>query len=1048
VSGAGVNVVNVAPKDKDLTDIQGDLTIRGRGQTTAALDDQDDITSIAFGIPNIYTVTDSTVSSFFSATIHYTGLSVLTLNGDASDDFYEVESTAAGTPVILNTGTGKNTVDVAPTSQDLTQIQGDLTIYGHGQTTAVLDDQNDIIPIVAFFPNIYTVTNSTVDSFFSATVHYTGLSGLTLNGDSDDDFYDVESTAAGTPVTLNTGTGNNAVSVTPTSKQLKNLKGSLVIQPSPVGHTSVTIDDSADIADATYTLTASTFQVNGSALVTYAGATSLTALGGSGTDTFKVQGTAAATPVTLVTGSGGNAITVAGLSQSVDAIPGPLAINALAGTATLVVDDQATAGARTWTLAPGSLTAVAAAGPLGPGAHIAFTHLAGLTVNGGGGGNTFNVQGIDAGLAATLNTGAGNDAVDVGDSRQTLEELLGTLTVNGQSGGDTLAINDQGEFDPATQGSNSASHTEFDTWWAAGNGRPARVDVGHLPAGLIAQPGFVNFVTTTMYWQNFSQIVFNDPVGLSSTSHAFQPNALSGTHLTLNGGTLNDTLFSGANTGQQQTFTVTGKNAGTVGNISYSGVYSLLSFGGGLAKFKFLPGGSESLVNGDGTPAVLDVSGITTLTTVLLPYLSGGVYNWGSVPGVVQSFALMTSVVGASGDTLVGGNAATAWSVTGKNSGQAGGVAFSGFSNLTGGSQADTFALVNGGKVTGAVNGGGGVNTLDYSGFTGNVLVDLLLGQATLVGGGVQNIQNVVGGVGDGIFVGNGTGNALTGGTGRNVLIAGGAPGELLGGPDDDILVGGTTAYDGNVSALNALMAEWSRTDLPYGARVDHLLHGGGLNKAIVLYVGDFTANAGGNTLTGAGGLDLFYGSPTLDANDWDPSIGEVFVGLTRVIASTQITVGGLSVPAVLDGNVSLPANSSRQLTLTPGSHTITDPRSGAAVTFGISDSGTVSYSASLEGVLSGAGTSTLTVNGRTAAIDSAALSVPTLMLDNSLAVTNTAPFAFTGLPGTYTLVNPTSGAKIQFTLNLDGTIDYDHALDNFLSGRGTSHLAILGFPG
>jgi hypothetical protein len=62
--------------------------------------------------------------------------------------------------------------------------------------------------------------------------------------------------------------------------------------------------------------------------------------------------------------------------------------------------------------------------------------------------------------------------------------------------------------------------------------------------------------------------------------------------------------------------------------------------------------------------------------------------------------------------------------------------------------------------------------------------------------------------------------------------------------------------------------------------------------------------------------------------------------------------------------------------------------------------------------------------------------------------VTNTAPFAFTALPGTYRLVDPQTGRAIQFTINVDGTIDYDHSLDNFLSGRGSSHLIIHGFPG
>jgi hypothetical protein len=124
------------------------------------------------------------------------------------------------------------------------------------------------------------------------------------------------------------------------------------------------------------------------------------------------------------------------------------------------------------------------------------------------------------------------------------------------------------------------------------------------------------------------------------------------------------------------------------------------------------------------------------------------------------------------------------------------------------------------------------------------------------------------------------------------------------------------------------------------------------------------------------------------------------------------------------------------------------DLRSGATVTFQVSDLGTVSYNSSFEETLTGAGTSTLTVNGRTVTVDTTALTVPQMVLDNTVVASNSAPAVFTGLPGTYALVDPTSGKTIQFIINLDGTIDYDHALDNILSGRGTATLVVRGLPG
>src|SRR5262249_42283437 len=123
----------------------------------------------------------------------------------------------------------------------------------------------------------------------------------------------------------------------------------------------------------------------------------------------------------------------------------------------------------------------------------------------------------------------------------------------------------------------------------------------------------------------------------------------------------------------------------------------------------------------------------------------------------------------------------------------------------------------------------------------------------------------VYGDAGDDILVGNGRNHTLDGGAGRDPLIAGAGPATLLGGGDEDILVGGTTAYDLDSTALEVLAAEWARRDVAYAERVYHLRGGGGLNGATRLDRAAFTSNGGVNVLTGADGLDLFYGSKARD---------------------------------------------------------------------------------------------------------------------------------------------------------------------------------------
>src|SRR5262249_20684108 len=69
---------------------------------------------------------------------------------------------------------------------------------------------------------------------------------------------------------------------------------------------------------------------------------------------------------------------------------------------------------------------------------------------------------------------------------------------------------------------------------------------------------------------------------------------------------------------------------------------------------------------------------------------------------------------------------------------------------------------------------------------------------------------------------------------GRHLPLGGPASDRLNGNGDNDILVAGTTDFDANVLALNAVMAEWTRGDADYGQRVSHLRQGGGLNGTVL----------------------------------------------------------------------------------------------------------------------------------------------------------------------------------------------------------------------
>jgi hypothetical protein len=164
------------------------------------------------------------------------------------------------------------------------------------------------------------------------------------------------------------------------------------------------------------------------------------------------------------------------------------------------------------------------------------------------------------------------------------------------------------------------------------------------------------------------------------------------------------------------------------------------------------------------------------------------------------------------------------------------------------------------------IRASGNNNTLDYSAYPNDVTVNLRMGTATALAG-ISGIQNVTGGQGNNLLVGNGQNNTLTGGQGRNLLIGGAGPATLIGGPSDNILIAGYTDYDTNVDALTALMAEWTRTgsNSDFATRVQDLMNGVGPSGQYKLTAQTVHSAGAPNSLTG-GGQNGFFLTPEEDS--------------------------------------------------------------------------------------------------------------------------------------------------------------------------------------
>jgi Ca2+-binding RTX toxin-like protein len=183
----------------------------------------------------------------------------------------------------------------------------------------------------------------------------------------------------------------------------------------------------------------------------------------------------------------------------------------------------------------------------------------------------------------------------------------------------------------------------------------------------------------------------------------------------------------------------------------------------------------------------------------------------------------------------------------------------------------DNFHFKNGAGVTGAIIGSptpGSVATLDYSNYVTPVTVNLKTNTATGAAF-VSHIQNVTGGQGNNLLVGDGN-NILKGGNGRDILISGGGTSTLQAGNGEAILLGAHLLFDTNTAFLGAIMAEWSFTYDPinplndYLIRVGHLENGGGKNGAARLTPATIKPQAGTTILISGAQLDFLI----LDALD------------------------------------------------------------------------------------------------------------------------------------------------------------------------------------
>lgn len=118
-------------------------------------------------------------------------------------------------------------------------------------------------------------------------------------------------------------------------------------------------------------------------------------------------------------------------------------------------------------------------------------------------------------------------------------------------------------------------------------------------------------------------------------------------------------------------------------------------------------------------------------------------------------------------------------------------------------------------------------------------------------------------------FISGGDGyDLISGGNGRDFLVGGLGSDLVIGNNQDDILVGGVYSEDRDPSAVRAILAEWTRTDLGYSDRIANLTNGTGLNGSSVLDGTTVFDDNSCDILLGLRGLDWFHANDSQDYTD------------------------------------------------------------------------------------------------------------------------------------------------------------------------------------
>ena len=503
---------------------------------------------------------------------------------------------------------------------------------------------------------------------------------------------------------------------------------------------------------------------------------------------------------------------------------------------------------------------------------------------------TLNESTLFSGIT-NLAGGSGGDTTTIG-----IPGFIGSIT--GGGGSDTLAASNGANTWQAT-GTNSGTlngDTLFSGITNLVGGSGADTLTGRNVPNVWIIPG-----TKTATLDGMSATGMDALTGGSGTDIFRLDTGVSTFNGSITGDGVSDTLAATNGTNSWQ---VTGANVGTLnGSTTFSGITTLTG-GTGADTFRLaadVPVFSGGIAGGGGSDTLAATNGTNSWQ------VTGA--NAGTLNGSTVFSAITTLAGGSDTDTLTGQNSAntTGWNVTGTNAVTLSGMNATGMNALAGGTGKDIFTLAEGTLTfNGSITGGGNSDTLAATAGTNNWQVTgtnagTLNGTTTF--SGITNLSGGTGAdtfrLGEDIPTLNGS---ITGGGGSDTLAATNGPNSwqvtganagtlngtttfsgitnLSGGADADTLTGHNTANDwlvtGPAAAAVDAMSANEMDALVGGTNADTFTLGTGVST----FAGLISGGGGSDTLAATNGTNSWQ---VTGANGGTLNGSTLFSGITNL---------------------------------------------------------------------------------------------------------------------------------------------------------------------